>query len=71
MKRFYISPVCEVFLTDQEEDLLLGSAEIISGDPGGYIPVDPYIPIGEGGDIGGSDDIGAKGGLVWDNTMFD
>ena len=71
MKRFYISPVCEVFLTDQEEDLLLGSAEIISGDPGGYVPVDPYIPIGEGGDIGGSDDIGAKGGLVWDNTIFD
>lgn len=69
MKKFYISPVCEVFLTDQEEDLLLTSAEIVSGDPGGYSPVDPYIP--GGGEVDDPNNIGAKGGSVWDNTIFD
>ena len=32
MKRFYISPVCEVFLTDQEEDLLLAIRDAGSAD---------------------------------------
>ena len=76
MKKIYISPVCEAFLTDEEERLLLSSAEIVSGDPGGYIPpyVDPTIPV-DNGDGGGGSDIGsggfAKGGMIWYNSTFD
>lgn len=69
MKKIYISPVCEAFLTDEEERLLLSSAEVVSGDPGGYLPVDPYIPIGD--DVDDPNDF-AKGGMVWDNSsIFD
>jgi hypothetical protein len=70
MKKNYTSPVCEVILTDQEE--LLASTVIVStGDSGGHNDVDPgdTPPIG-GGDIDDPDDF-AKGGLVWDNTIFD
>ena len=64
MKKIYISPVCEVFLTEQEE-ILAGSVIISSGDPGGHLPIDPYIPIGD--DVDDPNDF-AKGGMVWDNT---
>ena len=74
MKKIYISPVCEVFLTEQEETLQVTSAYTSSGDPGGYLPFDPNIPV-DNGDNGGGDVIGsgdfAKGGMVWDNTLFD
>ena len=74
MKRIYTSPVCEVFLTDQEETLQVTSAYVSSGDPGGYLPIDPNIPI-DNGDNGGGSEIGsdgfAKGGMIWDNTIFD
>ena len=74
MKRIYTSPVCEVFLTEQEETLQVTSAYTSSGDPGGYLPFDPNIPV-DNGDNGGGDNIGsgdfAKGGMVWDNTLFD
>ena len=75
MKRIYTSPVCEVFLTEQEETLQVTSAYTSSGDPGGYLPFDdPNIPV-DNGDNGGGGDIGpgdfAKGGMVWDNTLFD
>ncbi len=73
MKRIYTSPVCEVFLTEQEETLQVTSAYTSSGDPGGYLPFDPNIPVDNGdnggGDIGSGDF--AKGGMVWDNTLFD
>ena len=50
------------------------SAYTSSGDPGGYLPFDPNIPV-DNGDNGGGDVIGsgdfAKGGMVWDNTLFD
>ena len=66
MKRKYISPVCEGFLTEQEV-ILAGSVIITSGAD----DVDPDLPtpgIGSGDiDPGGF----AKGGLVWDNTIFD
>ena len=70
MKKIYISPVCEAFLTDEEERLLLSSAEIISADPGGLLPpIDPTIPIGD--DVDDPNNF-AKGGMVWDNTsIFD
>ena len=74
MKRIYTSPVCEVFLTEQEDTLQITSANISSGDPGGYLPIDPTIPI-DNGEGGGGTDIGsggfAKGGMIWDNTIFD
>lgn len=74
MKRIYTSPVCEVFLTEQEETLQVTSAYTSSGDPGGYLPFDPNIPV-DNGDNGGGSEIGsdnfAKGGMVWDNTLFD
>lgn len=74
MKRIYTSPVCEVFLTEQEETLQVTSAYTSSGDPGGYLPFDSNIPV-DNGDNGGGGDIGsgafAKGGMVWDNTLFD
>ena len=75
MKKFYISPVCEYFLTDSEATLQITSAYIGSGDPGGLIEIDdPYIPI-DNGDNGGGTDIGsgdfAKGGMIWNNTIFD
>ena len=74
MKRIYTSPVCEVFLTEQEETLQVTSAYTSSGDPGGYLPFDPNIPV-DNGDNGGGDVIGsggfAKGGMIWDNTLFD
>ena len=74
MKRIYTSPVCEVFLTEQEETLQVTSAYTSSGDPGGYLPFDPNIPV-DNGNNGGGDNIGsdgfAKGGMVWDNTLFD
>ena len=71
MKRIYTSPVCEVFLTEQEETLQVTSAYTSSGDPGGYLPFDPNIPVDNGGgtDIGSGDF--AKGGSIWDNTIFD
>ena len=66
MKRKYISPVCEGFLTEQEV-ILAGSVIITSGAD----DVDPDLPtpgIGSGDiDPGGF----AKGGQVWDNTIFD
>lgn len=74
MKRIYTSPVCEVFLTEQEETLQVTSAYTSSGDPGGYLPFDSNIPV-DNGDNGGGSEIGsgdfAKGGMVWDNTLFD
>lgn len=66
MKRKYISPVCEGFLTEQEV-ILAGSVIITSGAD----DVDPGItpPGVEEGDV---DPNGfAKGGMVWDNTIFD
>ena len=73
MKKIYISPICEGFLTEQEETLQVTSAYTSSGDPGGYLPFDPNIPV-DNGDNGGGD-IGsggfAKGGMIWDNTLFD
>ncbi len=70
MKKNYTSPVCEVILTDQEE-ILAGSVIVTTGDSGGHNEVGPgdTPPIG-GGDIDDPDDF-AKGGLVWDNTIFD
>ena len=74
MKRIYTSPVCEVFLTEQEETLQVTSAYVSSGDPAGTLPIDPNIPV-DNGDNGGGGDIGsggfAKGGMIWDNTLFD
>jgi hypothetical protein len=69
MKKIYISPVCEGFLTEQEE-ILAGSVIVTSG-------ADDYDPFAGGGDnppveegeIGSGDF--AKGGMVWDNTIFD
>ena len=45
MKKFYISPVCEYFLTDSEATLQITSAYVGSGDPGGLLPIDPNIPV--------------------------
>lgn len=74
MKRIYTSPVCEVFLTEQEETLQVTSAYVSSGDPAGTLPIDTNIPI-DNGDNGGGSEIGpggfAKGGMIWDNTLFD
>lgn len=74
MKRIYTSPVCEVFLTEQEETLQVTSAYTSSGDSGGFLPFDPNIPV-DNGDNGGGDVINpgdfAKGGMVWDNTLFE
>lgn len=71
MKKFYISPVCEYFLTDSEATLQITSAYVGSGDPGGLLPIDPNIPVDNGGgtDIGSGDF--AKGGMIWNNTIFD
>ena len=70
MKKIYISPVCEFFLTEQEE-ILEGSVVFSSG-------ADDYKPDlpGPGTDNGGSDiddpNAFAKGGMVWDNSsIFD
>ena len=63
MKRKYISPVCEGFLTEQEV-ILAGSVIISSGAD----DVDPGLPV-PGVEEG--DPEFAKGGLVWDNTIFD
>ena len=70
MKKIYISPVCEFFLTEQEE-ILEGSVVFSSGSDD-YIPDLPTPGTDNGGgDIGGSDNF-AKGGLVWDNgSIFD
>lgn len=70
MKKIYISPVCEFFLTEQEE--ILEGSVVLSSGAGDY---EPDIPLpgtdNGGGDIGGSEDF-AKGGLVWDNgSIFD
>ena len=74
MKKFYISPVCEYFLTDSEATLQITSAYVGSGDPGGLLPIDPSIPV-VNGDNGGGTEMGsggfAKGGSIWDNTIFD
>ena len=74
MKRIYTSPVCEVFLTEQEATLQVTSAYTSSGDPGGYLPIDPNIPV-DNGEGGGGTDVDpngfAKGGIIWDNTIFD
>jgi hypothetical protein len=63
MKKIYISPICEGFLTDQEE--LLQTSVIISS---GADDVDPNLPIPSIGE--GKPDF-AKGGIIWENTVFD
>lgn len=63
MKKIYISPICEGFLTDQEE--LLQTSVIISSGADDVDPNLPIPPIGEG-----NPDF-AKGGMIWDNTLFD
>ena len=66
MKRKYISPVCEGFLAEQE--VILAGSVIISSGAGDYNP-DLPTPGVEEGDV---DPNGfAKGGMVWDNTIFD
>jgi hypothetical protein len=66
MKKIYISPICEGFLTDQEE--LLQTSVIISSGADDVDPNLPIPPIGEGGE----DNPGfAKGGIIWENTVFD
>ena len=63
MKKIYISPICEGFLTDQEE--LLQTSVIISSGADDVDPNLPIPPIGEG------DPDFAKGGMIWENTVFD
>ena len=63
MKKNYISPICEGFLTDQEE--LLQTSVIISSGADDVDPNLPVPPIGEG-----NPDF-AKGGIIWENTIFD
>lgn len=63
MKKIYISPICEGFLTDQEE--LLQTSVIISSGADDVDPNLPIPPIGEG-----NPDF-AKGGIIWENTVFD
>ena len=70
MKKIYISPVCEFFLTEQEE--ILEGSVVLSSGADDHTP-DISLPGTDngGGDIGGSDDF-AKGGVVWDNgSIFD
>lgn len=67
MKKIYISPICEGFLTDQEE--LLQTSVIISSGADDVDPNLPIPPIGGGSEIGSGDF--AKGGMIWDNTLFD
>ena len=64
MKKNYISPICEGFLTDQEQILITGSVIISSGAD----DVDPNLPIPP---IGEGDPDFAKGGMIWENTIFD
>ena len=66
MKKNYISPICEGFLTDQEE--LLQTSVIISSGADDVDPNLPIPPIGGGGE--GNPEF-AKGGMIWDNTLFD
>ena len=66
MKKIYISPICEGFLTDQEE--LLQTSVIISSGADDVDPNLPIPPIGEGGE--GNPEC-AKGGMIWYNTLFD
>jgi len=66
MKKIYISPICEGFLTDQEE--LLQTSVIISSGADDVDPNLPIPPIGEGGE--GNPGF-AKGGIIWENTVFD
>lgn len=67
MKKNYISPICEGFLTDQEQILITGSV-IISSGADDVDPNLPVPPIGEGGE--GNPGF-AKGGIIWENTVFD
>ena len=63
MKKIYISPICEGFLTDQEQ--ILQTSVIISSGAEDVDPDLPVPPIGEG-----TPDF-AKGGIIWENTIFD
>lgn len=63
MKKIYISPICEGFLTDQEQ--ILQTSVIISSGAEDVDPDLPVPPIGEG-----NPDF-AKGGIIWENTIFD
>ena len=63
MKKIYISPICEGFLTDQEQ--ILQTSVIISSGAEDVDPDLPVPPIGEG-----NPDF-AKGCIIWENTIFD
>lgn len=69
MKKIYISPVCEFFLTEQEE--ILEGSVVLSSGADDHKPDIPLPGTENGDDDFGSGDF-AKGGMVWDNSsIFD